>query len=89
MRDVLVPRHEPAQAEMEKLMPERALNSGSVEKPLANEMDFPSVSDARNNNVIISCDTRNGVRETVHDSYRNCRPKWLAKLLKLIGDRAD
>lgn len=89
MPEALISRQEPAQTEGEKLMPARALNGSTVLQPLSNEEDFSVVRDAGSDSVIIKCDTRHGVGESVCDSYRDCRPKWLAKFLKLFGDRLD
>ena len=89
LRDVLVPRQEPAQAEMEKLMPERTLNSGSVGKPFAKEVDGPFERHP-GGYPVIGIGYNASVRQRVDYPDRDlCRAKWLNKLLNRLFDNAD
>ena len=73
---------------MEKLMPESTGHGRAINQPLSDKVNFPLEGDA-GRYPVIGIGFNANVRNTVDDSYRDCRPKWLAKLLKLICDRAD
>ena len=89
MCDVLIARHEPAQAEMEKIMPERALNSGGVGKPFGNEVDS-SLERNSGSYPVIGIGYNSSVRQRVDYPDRNlCRVKWVNKLLNRLLDDAD
>ncbi len=89
MHDVLITRHEPAQAEMEKIMPERALNSGGVGKRFANEVDSSLERDS-GSYPVIGIGYNASVRQRVDYADRNlCRVKWLNTLLNRLLNNAD
>ncbi|MBL8449717.1 MAG: hypothetical protein JNM32_07320 [Dechloromonas sp.] len=69
-------------------MPESTGHGRAIDQPLTDKVDCPLEGDA-GRYPVIGIGFNANVRNTVDDSYRDCRPKWLAKLLKLICDRAD
>jgi hypothetical protein len=86
--DVLIPRHEPSNAEMEKLMPERSSDSGRVFKPISNGVNFPVYDGARRPFIIGTFNARISQRGQCHD-LNLCHPKWLNRLLNRLLNNAD
>jgi len=61
-------------------------DGGAINKAVAEEVNVPLEGDA-GRYPVIGIGFNANIRRPVYDSYRDCRPKWLAKLLKLFGDR--
>jgi hypothetical protein len=73
---------------MQQPMLESTGRGRTLYQPPSNEAGSFVGGDSRSPRIIgMACNTN--IPWPVDDSYRNCRPKWLAKFLKMICDRAD